>query len=221
MIEFTDENNVEWSYHGDSFFDEKLLSHKDFFNSSKGLEVKVKLSKELLKQFEELVDYNGFKITHAIKNQDESMIYVYNIDPYFIPENLTFKDVPKYIPVIKEGRVIKVYDADTITIAAFVEKKLYRFSVRLLGIDAPEIRTSNETEKEISILARENIKDMIYNKIVKLSEIDLDKYGRILAKVYYNDICVNDWLIEKRFAVKYDGGKKNTPECWKTYYETK
>ena len=44
-----------------------------------------------------------------------------------------------------------------------------------------------------------------------------EKYGRILADVYLADLCLNDWLIEQRYAVKYDGGKKISPESWLKY----
>uniref|UniRef100_A0A6C0BXJ5 Uncharacterized protein n=1 Tax=viral metagenome TaxID=1070528 RepID=A0A6C0BXJ5_9ZZZZ len=54
-----------------------------------------------------------------------------------IPTNIDPKALPNFIPPITEGRVIKCYDGDTITIAAFLPYKaspLYKFSVRLAGI---------------------------------------------------------------------------------------
>lgn len=62
-----------------------------------------------------------------------------------------WKDAIAFVPPVKEGRVIKVYDGDTITIAASLpipDTPLYRFSVRLRGIDAPEMKGKNEDEKE-------------------------------------------------------------------------
>ena len=41
-----------------------------------------------------------------------------------------------------------------------------------------------------------------------LTDVSLEKYGRVLAKVYVRDRCMNDWLVEQRHAVRYDGGKK-------------
>ena len=37
-----------------------------------------------------------------------------------IPDNLNPKDLPLFIPPLKTGKVIKVYDGDTITIASRV-----------------------------------------------------------------------------------------------------
>ena len=51
-----------------------------------------------------------------------------------------------FIPSVSYGKVIKCYDVDTITIVAkpYKAHPIFRFSVRLSGIDGPEIRTKNE-----------------------------------------------------------------------------
>ena len=54
-----------------------------------------------------------------------------------------WKDTMPFIPPISGGVVIKVYDGDTITIASklpYKKSPLYRFSVRMNGIDAPELK---------------------------------------------------------------------------------
>ena len=54
-----------------------------------------------------------------------------------IPTNINPKDIKTFIPEITEGRVIKCYDGDTITVAAYLpfkESELYKFSVRINGI---------------------------------------------------------------------------------------
>lgn len=135
---------------------------------------------------------------------------------------IEWKDTVPFVFPIQCGQVIKVYDGDTITIASkmpYPESPLYRFSVRLNGIDTPEIKGKNEDEKEIAKKARNELSAMIMNKEVTLKNVQSEKYGRILADVYLEDICLNTWLIEKRFAVKYDGGTKQIPESWKTYHE--
>lgn len=135
---------------------------------------------------------------------------------------IEWKDTVPFVFPIQGGQVIKVYDGDTITIASkmpYPESPLYRFSVRLNGIDTPEIKGKNEDEKEIAKKARNELTTLIMNKEVTLKNVQSEKYGRILAEVYLGDICLNDWLIEKKFAVKYDGGTKQIPESWKTYHE--
>lgn len=137
------------------------------------------------------------------------------------PEIQWDETVPFTFP-ITGGQVIKVYDADTITIASklpYDASPLYRLSVRLNGIDTPEIKgkgISNE-EKEVAILARDFVSNLVLHKHVRLENIESEKYGRILADVYLGDIHLNELLINERYAVKYDGGTKIKPTSWLKY----
>lgn len=134
---------------------------------------------------------------------------------------IQWKDTISFVPPIEKGLVIKVYDGDTITIASklpYSTSPLYRFSVRLNGIDCPEMKSKNQHEKECSLIAREELSKQILDKIVTLRNIQTEKYGRILADVYIDDLCVNTYMLEKRLAVAYDGGTKNTPSNWMNYY---
>lgn len=123
-----------------------------------------------------------------------------------------YADTKPYIPPITTGKVIKVYDGDTITIATYIHglKQPYRFSIRLSGIDTPELRTANETEKEYAIIIRDKLSSKIMDKTVLVSNIATEKYGRILATVTLKDETqsINDWLLEKKYAVEYTGGSK-------------
>lgn len=131
--------------------------------------------------------------------------------------------VDKFIPDIRFGLVIKVYDGDTITIIGPVlnalNKTVHKFSIRIRGIDCPEIRTKNTDEKYVSIKARDYARELLMGKIVKLTDISFDKYGRILAKVLINDVDFSMLICEERLAVKYYGGSKKTPKNWRKYYE--
>jgi len=92
-----------------------------------------------------------------------------------------------------------VYDGDTITIATrlpFPKSPLYRFSVRLLGIDTPEIKTNDKNEKKIAEIARDKLSKKILNNIVELKDLGIDKYGRVLAYVRYNGRDLSKWLIK-------------------------
>ena len=139
-----------------------------------------------------------------------------------IPKNLKFKDLDFYYPNIKKGRVIKVYDGDSITVAAIVpkskDKTIYKFNVRLNRIDTPEIRTKNETEKEFAIKIRDLLSEKIMGKMVYLKVINTDKYGRLLAEISYKKENINDWLLNNNYAFKYDGGKKQ--EFQESYFNS-
>ena len=133
---------------------------------------------------------------------------------------IKWEDTTAFTMPISGGQVIKVYDGDSITIAAHlpIEKSpLFRFSVRLNGIDTPEIKGKNEDEKTAAKQARDALSDLILHKEIILKNVGTEKYGRVLADVYLDDLCINDWLINERYAVKYDGGTKIPPESWLKY----
>ncbi len=137
--------------------------------------------------------------------------------------DIKVEDTMEFTFPIKGGRVIKCYDADTITIASklpYKESPLYRLSVRLTGIDAPEIKGKSEEEKEIAKQARDFVSNLILNKYVRLENVESEKYGRILADVYIGDVHLNDLLIKERYAVKYGGGTKLKPTSWLKYKNT-
>ena len=140
-----------------------------------------------------------------------------------ILSDIEWKDTISYIPPVKEGFVIKVYDGDTITIATRVnnDKTIYRFSVRLNGIDCPEMKTHNESEKTLAVMAKNRVIELIYKKKVVLKDVKMEKYGRLLANVYYNNTCINELLVKERLALKYDGGKKTIPKDWMKFHNNK
>jgi len=140
-----------------------------------------------------------------------------------IPDNLNPKDLPLFIPPLKTGKVIKVYDGDTITIASRVpglyNSPIYKFSVRLNGIDCPEIKGKNKEEKEIAVKARDALSGRIMGEVVRLENVQTEKYGRLLCDIYFGNKFINKWMIDERYAVEYDGGTKVIPKSWKNYHE--
>ena len=138
-----------------------------------------------------------------------------------LDKKINLKDTIKFVPPVEKGVVIKVYDGDTITIASklpYPTSPLYRFSVRLNGIDCPEIKGKDENEKHCAQIAKKEMSDLILNKVVILKNVQTEKYGRILADVYIGDLQLNKHMIEKRLAVSYDGGTKISPSNWMNYY---
>lgn len=134
---------------------------------------------------------------------------------------IKWEDTVEFTFPITCGRVIKVYDGDTITIASklpFNDSPLYRLSVRFNGIDTPEIKGKTEDEKNAAKSARDALSNLILNKVVILKNIQSEKYGRILAEVYLDEVCLNEWMIQQRYAIKYDGGTKKTPTSWVAYH---
>jgi micrococcal nuclease len=166
--------------------------------------------------FENPFTYFYINKKNIIKNND-----IINIMEEY-ESNIKWEDTVEFTFPIKGGKVIKVYDGDTITIASklpYDSSPLYRLSVRLNGIDTPEIKGKDisEEEKHEAILVRDFLSKLILNKFVRLENIETEKYGRILADVYIDNIHLNELLIKERYAVKYDGGTKKKPISWLRY----
>jgi len=126
-------------------------------------------------------------------------------------EELTFKNDIKY------GKVVSVYDGDTIKVVFLLGDKLYKWNCRLDRVDTPELRTRNDLEKELGYSVRDKLREKILNKIVKIKCGDFDKYGRLLTEIYINDNeSVNQWLIDNKMAFEYHGGTK---QDWGEYLE--
>ena len=125
----------------------------------------------------------------------------------------TWANTMPYVPPVTSGYVIKVYDGDTITIATKVHPDndmMYRFSVRLRGIDCPEMKSSDESERERAKIAQKEMSDLCLNQTVQLKNVDLDKYGRLLADVYLHDYHLNMHMLNRNLAVPYDGKTKES-----------
>jgi endonuclease YncB( thermonuclease family) len=135
----------------------------------------------------------------------------------------TWADTIPFVPPIGAGLVIKVYDGDTITIAArlpYPGSPLYRFPVRLSGIDSPELRGKSPAEKAAAVVARDALSAQVLGRVVELRNTGCEKYGRLLADVYLGaspaaaesgpqtPLHINLWMLENGYAVPYDGGKK-------------
>jgi len=166
------------------------------------------------------ISKNSNKIKNDV-NDVNDINDIYDINDLSYLDNINYKDTIPFIPLIKYGKVIKIYDGDTITIAAklpFNESPLYRFSVRLAGIDSAEIKGGTKNETEIAIVARDALHDLIFGKIVELRGNGKEKYGRLLADLYYDDgkktIHINKWMLDNEYAVLYNGGKKIKPSEW-------
>lgn len=137
------------------------------------------------------------------------------VEKYLRTVEFDAKTVKAYIPEISYGKVIKVYDGDTITIATQLyngdvspKQELCKFNVRILGIDTPELKTKNVGEKELGIIARNALSELLLNKVVKLENVKYDKYGRILCNVFLDNVNISEWLVSNKLAVVYNGGTK-------------
>jgi endonuclease YncB( thermonuclease family) len=115
--------------------------------------------------------------------------------------SMNYEDTVPFVPPIKKGKVIKVYDGDTITIAAklpYSKSLLYRFQVRLLGIDSPEMKGHTEEEKTAAHNSQRALEALVLHNILYLENTQQEKYGRILSDIFVirdgKKIHINKWI---------------------------
>lgn len=89
--------------------------------------------------------------------------------------------------------IIKVHDGDTIT-AVYNTKSRKKVTVRLYGIDAPEL------PQEFGLEAKNHLTGMVKNKKVLIEFTGEDIYKRKIGKIYINKIYVNDEMIKTGHA---------------------
>lgn len=137
------------------------------------------------------------------------------------------------------GKVVYVYDGDTVHIVFKIDNELVKFNCRLSGIDSPEIVPKNisdvkvKKEEELSAIKCRNylisrvilipLEKEIMNKnevkaicaksthLVWVKCHEFDKYGRLLVELYDDPNSIksfNQDMIEKKYAIGYNGGTK-------------
>lgn len=93
----------------------------------------------------------------------------------------------KLYPDVKVSRLLRVIDGDTFACdidehSAIAGKNI---SIRLRGINTPEMRSRNEEERKFANLEKQRLSDLLnHARVIELRNIDRDKYFRIDADVY-------------------------------------
>ena len=136
------------------------------------------------------------------------------------------------------GRVVQIYDGDTMKIVIKLFDGYYKFNCRLNGIDTCEIKSKEPENKLKAIKARNRVLQLVnkhepiqLDKAFTKKELDayldkhvclvwmkcceFDKYGRLLVHVYENDKSpqsISDILLAEKLAYTYNGGTKLTED---------
>ena len=93
----------------------------------------------------------------------------------------------KLYPDVKVSRLLRVIDGDTFACdieehSAIAGKNI---SIRLRGINTPELRSKNEEERKFANLEKQPLSDLLHNaRTIELRNLGRDKYFRINADVY-------------------------------------
>ena len=109
--------------------------------------------------------------------------------------------------------VDRVIDGDTVDVNIWLgfDVVLPGQRIRLHGIDTPESRTRDLTEKFYGLLSKKYLQDLApVGGALILQSMERGKFGRILGILYQEDdeISINDHMCKDGYAVPYHGGNK-------------
>ena len=94
---------------------------------------------------------------------------------------------------VYQGKVVKIADGDTLTL--LVDSK--QLKIRLSDIDTPERKQPFGTK------AKQALPDLAFSRRAQVVEVTVDRYGRIVGRVYVDDVDVNRELMAQGFAWVY------------------
>lgn len=118
---------------------------------------------------------------------------------------LVYGDIPNVI-------FVSNYDGDTIKVDIPGFHALFGagMTVRIYGVDAPELKSKDKCERKKALEAKKLVYGILRNaKKVDLKQTRRDKYFRILANVYADGVDVSQRLMEKKLAYPYFGCSKS------------
>ncbi|KAJ3037077.1 hypothetical protein HDV00_002081 [Rhizophlyctis rosea] len=114
-------------------------------------------------------------------------------------------------------KILDVYDGDTLTAAIeLFPGRFHSFSIRLLGVDTPELRPprnkpGREDEIQRAKAAKAYLANLVLDKVVWAKFHGSEKYGRQLATVWLEENgmkTVNEMIIKAGHGYAYDGGAR-------------
>ena len=93
-----------------------------------------------------------------------------------------------------EGQVVGVADGDTITVRTEGNKQI---KVRLAEIDAPE------KSQAFGQRSKQSLSDMVFGKTVRVEQQDVDRYGRVVGRIFVGGSDVNAEQVRQGMAWVY------------------
>jgi micrococcal nuclease len=132
--------------------------------------------------------------------------FLEKIDPKTVPK-VPFQDKIIY------ARIEEIYDGDTVKIIVLFGGIPVKLSLRILGIDAPEIKNGEgrlPEENKAAVKVRDYMRSLFPKNIAKICIRDWDKYGgRVLGELFLETgENVAEILIHQGWARPYRGEKK-------------
>jgi micrococcal nuclease len=101
----------------------------------------------------------------------------------------------------QEVPIIRVIDGDTYEVLLNGKKQ----PIRLMNVDAPELKQA------FGSVVKDSLNHLLKNKIVAITALKLDIYGRLLVQINIQGKALDSLLVAKGWAWCY--GKYNTNEA--------
>lgn len=96
--------------------------------------------------------------------------------------------------IVIEGKVIAITDGDTIEL---LNKDKQTFKIRFAEIDSPE------KDQPYGQKSKQALSDLIYSEKVQVIQSDIDRYGRVVGYVYFNEQNINLEMVKLGMAWVY------------------
>jgi len=115
-------------------------------------------------------------------------------------------------------KIIRVIDGDTVDVDIDLGFQVWIRGerVRIMGIDTPESRTRDKTEKAFGLASKARLKELLHGEVILKTEVSKSgedmkgKFGRILGDFILEDgRRATEVLIEEGHAVLYHGQNKD------------
>jgi hypothetical protein len=117
-----------------------------------------------------------------------------------------FPDKFSYNNFIIEAKVVDVHEGDLITITYFNNNVPIKLKLRMEGYYSPEwklpaLLKNRGMHVQIARISKYRLESLILNKIVKA--IINEKNNEMYCKIYINEVCINDIIIEGGYGKPY------------------
>ena len=116
------------------------------------------------------------------------------IPAVLFPVALFFLSLSVYADEIYSARTVGVTDGDSITILIAGNRQL---KIRLAEIDAPE------RDQPFGTKSKQALSDLVFGETISVQPITIDRYGRTVARLYFEGLDVNAAMIEQGAAWVY------------------
>ena len=116
--------------------------------------------------------------------------------------------IPKDIFTLSPEQIVEVYDGDTFKIDLPSQHPLFGddISVRVLGIDTPELKGSRDEVKALAYNAKNRTQELLSDaKTIELKNPQRNKYFRVLAEVWVDGKSLGERLKSDGLGKEYDG----------------